>query len=250
MSLKPVLDNLDNVDDGLKALYVEQDGKYRLDVEGGFKTHDEINGLTSALNKERDARSKLEREVKKFEGLDPEKAFEALNTISNLDQKKLIDAGEVDKVKQEVQKAMQTKVDELQKTIAEKENLIKEKDQTLERELIGGRFTGSKYIKDKLDIPHDLVYARFGKNFKVEEGKVIGYDNNGNQIYSKEKPGELADTDEALSILVEQYPYKDSILKGSRATGPGIVPGGVSGNIDWQKLSPTERLNAARRAGK
>ena len=56
MSLKPVLDNLDGLDEAIAGLYVEQEGKYRLDVDGGFKTHEEINGLTTALNKERDAR--------------------------------------------------------------------------------------------------------------------------------------------------------------------------------------------------
>jgi hypothetical protein len=245
MSLKPVLDSIDGVDEAVKAFYVEQDGKYRLDVEGGFKTHDEINGLTSALNKERDARSKMEKTLKKFEGIEnPEDAVKALETIKNLDEKKLIDAGEVEKVKAEVAKAMQTKIDELQNAVAEKE-------QILTKELIGGRFARSKFISDKLAIPQDLVEHRFGSSFKIEEGKVVAYDQHGNKLYSKDRPGELADFDEALSLLVDQYPYKDSILKGSSATGAGVTGGGTpNSGQDWHKLSPVERLNAARQAGK
>ena len=53
MSLRPVVESIDEVDGALQPFYVEMDGKYRLNIDGGFKTHDEINGLTSALNKER-----------------------------------------------------------------------------------------------------------------------------------------------------------------------------------------------------
>jgi hypothetical protein len=220
--LKPMLDSLDGLDESIAGLYVENDGKYRLNVEGGFKTHDEINGLTTALNKERDARSKLEKQVKKFDGIeDPTEALKAIETMKNLDQKKLIDAGEVEKVKAEVTKAMQSKIDELQ-------NTVQEKDSVLTKELIGGRFARSKFIGEKMAIPHDLVEARFGQNFKIEDGQVVAYDQHGNKVYSQDRPGELAEFDEALNILVNQYPYKDSILKGSDAFGGGAPPSGTS----------------------
>jgi hypothetical protein len=220
--LKPMLDSLDGLDETIAGLYVEKDGKYRLNVEGGFKTHEEINGLTTALNKERDARSKLEKQVKKFDGIeDPTEALKAIETMKNLDQKKLIDAGEVEKVKAEVTKAMQSKIDELQ-------NTVQEKDSVLTKELIGGRFARSKFIGEKMAIPHDLVEARFGQNFKIEDGQVVAYDQHGNKVYSQDRPGELAEFDEALNILVNQYPYKDSILKGSDAFGGGAPPSGTS----------------------
>lgn len=242
--LKPILDTIDGLDAAISGLYVERDGKYRLDIEGGFKTNEEVTGLTTALNKERDARSKLEKQVKKFEGIEnPEDALKAIETLKNLDQKKLIDAGEVEKVKAEVTKAMQSKIDELQSVVAEKDGI-------LTKELIGGRFARSKFITDKMAIPHDLVEARFGQNFKIENGKVVAYDQHGNQIYSHDRPGELADFEEALNAMVEQYPYKDSILKGSSATGSGATTSGhVTGKTNWHELSPIERLTAARKAG-
>lgn len=242
--LKPMLDNLEGLDATTAALYIEKDGKYRLDVEGGFKTHEEINGLTTALNKERDARSKLEKQLKKFDGIeDPAEALKAIETLKNLDQKKLIDAGEVEKVKAEVTKAMQSKIDELQ-------NTLQQKDSILTKELIGGRFARSKFISEKMAIPHDLVEARFGQNFKIEEGKVVAYDQHGNKVYSQDRPGELAEFDEALNILVSQYPYKDSILKGSDTSGSGAPQNGTRpGATNWHDLPPIERLSFARRAG-
>ncbi len=78
------------------------------------------------------------------------------------------------------------------------------KNKTLESQLydsmIGGSFTGSKFIADKIAIPADLLQARFGQSFKVEEGKVVAYDGTGNKIYSRSKPGELASFDEALEF--------------------------------------------------
>lgn len=213
--LKPILDTIDGLDAAISGLYVEKDGKYRLDIEGGFKTNEEVTGLTTALNKERDARSKLEKQVKKFDGIEnPEDALKAIETLKNLDQKKLIDAGEVEKVKAEVTKAMQSRIDELQSVVAEKDGI-------LTKELIGGRFARSKFITEKVESPVDMLEAMFEKNFKIEGGRVVAYDSNGNKIYSKERPGELADFDEALEDIIDNYKYKGKILKGSTATGSG-----------------------------
>jgi len=218
--LKPVLDTLDGLDEVTAGFYVEQDGKYRLQVEGGFKTNEEVTGLVKSLEKERENAVEAQKKLKKFDGIeDPSEAIKAIETMKNLDQKKLIDAGEVEKVKAEVTKAMQSKIDELQNTVQEKESI-------LTKELIGGRFARSKFIGEKMAIPHDLVEARFGQNFKIEDGQVTAYDQHGNKIYSQDRPGELADFDEALNTLVSQYPYKDSILKGSDASGSGAAPSG------------------------
>jgi len=253
MTLKAVLETLDNLDEGIKSLYVEHDGKYRLDIEGGFKTNDEITGLTSALNKEREARSRLEKQVKQWEGIeDPQKAREALETLKNLDSKKLIDAGKVDEVKEEVRKAMQGKLDEMGRVVETLKATVEQKEATIRDELIGGRFVRSRFIADKLAVPVELVRAHWGARFKVEDGNVVGHDKHGNPIYSKEKPGELADFDEALSLMVDEYSDKGKILKGANATGPGMHTTGHGYNIksEWQNLSPEERIEYGRQRQK
>ena len=52
-------------------------------------------------------------------------------------------------------------------------------------------------------------------------GRVVAYDQTGNKLYSKASPGNAADFDEALELLVDAYPYRDSILKGEIKTGGG-----------------------------
>ncbi|OCG66597.1 hypothetical protein A9G41_12325 [Gilliamella sp. Nev5-1] len=194
-------------------VYVHDDGK-----EIPFDAVASLNKI-SALNGEakahREAKEKVEAELKKFANIaDPAKAIEALDIVTKLDQKKLIDVGEVDKVKAEITKVYQTQVDTAK---AESEALKSQ----LYNEMIGGRFNSSKYIKDKVAIPPDFVQSRFGSSFKIEDGKVVAYDQSGNKIYSRAKPGEIAEFDEALEFLIDNYPQKDYILKASGNQGGG-----------------------------
>lgn len=197
------------VQDG-NPVYVHEDGKeVAFDAPGTVATISRLNGEAKT---HREAKEAAETKLKEFEGLDdPKAAIKALGVVKNLDDKKLVDAGEVDRVKAEAIKAVEDKY-----------KPMLEKAEKLERELfdekIGGAFARSPLIvgdKAKVAVPSDMIQARFGQNFKIEEGKVAAYDSNGNKIYSRARPGEAADFDEALDILIDQYPYKDHILKGA-----------------------------------
>ncbi|MEE7654243.1 DUF6651 domain-containing protein, partial [Raoultella planticola] len=182
-------------------VYVHDDGQ-----EVGFDAVQAV-GKISALNGEakshREAKEAAEASLAKFAKIgDPTKALEALDMMTKIDQKKLIDAGAVDQVKADITKSFQAQLDEATQRATTLEG-------QLYQEMIGGRFSGSKFIADKVAIPSDMLQARFGQSFKVEDGKVVAYDGSGNKIYSRSKPGELAAFDEALEFLVEQYPQKD-----------------------------------------
>lgn len=45
---------------------------------------------------------------------------------------------------------------------------------------------------------------RVAQNFKVEDGKIVAYDNAGQKLFSRTRAGEIADIDEALEYLVDQ----------------------------------------------
>lgn len=194
-----------------KPVYVKDDGtEVAFDAVGTTAT---INRLTGELKTTREAKDTAETALKAFDGIDdPAAAKTALNTVKNLDDKKMADAGEVEKVKAEVIKAVEEKY----------APIVKERDDLqnqLHGELITGGFARSQMIKDKISVPADMIQAQFSRNFKVESGKVVAYDNNGQQIYSRSRPGELADFDEALDQLVDGYQYKDLILKGGKGSG-------------------------------
>ena len=243
MKLKMDKDGHVVVNEDGNPVYVHDDGKeIPFDAPKAFE---KIKALGVEAKEWRLKYEKSEKTLKEFEGIeDPQAAIKAMATVKNLDQKKLIDAGEVEKVKGEVQKAMQAKIDDVSRELTDAKAV-------LQRELIGGRFARSKFISEKLVIPIDLVQAKFEAAFKIVDGKVIAHDAHGNQIYSKERPGEPADFEEAMSVLVDTYPNRDSIMKGSGAAGAGMQPhqGGRMGVADWHKLPPVERLNMARAGG-
>lgn len=228
------------VQDG-KPVYVKDDGtEVAFDVTGTVAT---IGRLNNEAKSHRERAEAAEGKLKGFEGIDdPAKALEAMKITANLDQKKLVDAGEIEKVKSEIGKAWQDKLDaEVQRAAALEGQLYAEK--------VGGAFARSKFIADKLIIPGDLVQARFGSNFNIEDGRIVAKDANGNKLYSASNPGELASFDEALEMLVNQYPNKDSILKGSGGTGGGFGgnPSG-GGNAPKGNMggSKAERLTAIK----
>ena len=208
-----------------KPVYVKDDGsEVAFDVVGTTQT---IARLNSEAKSHRERAEQAEGKLKGFDGIeDPKKALEALGIVANLDAKKLVDAGEIEKVKGEISKAFQAQLD-----------AATTKSQQLEQQLyaekVGGAFARSKVIAEKLAIPPDMVEARFGKAFAIEEGRIVAKDQHGNKLYSQSNPGELAGFDEALEMLVNQYPYKEQILKGTGASGGG-APGGGSGGGQGQ----------------
>ncbi len=201
-----------------KPVYVHDDGKeVAFDAPATVATITRLNGEAKSHRERAEA---AEKGLKAFEGIeDGAAAMKALEIVKNLDAKKLVDAGEIEKVKEEVAKVYKGQLEELTtKSSGLEKQLYEEK--------IGGAFSRSKLIGEKLAIPADLVQARFGQAFKIEDGKTVAYDQHGNKIYSRARPGELADFDEALETLVEQYPYRDNILKSSGANGGGAQNGG------------------------
>ncbi|EPG4625418.1 DUF6651 domain-containing protein [Citrobacter koseri] len=225
-------------------IYIHDDGK-----EIGFDAAQAVSKI-SALNGEakshREAKEAAEASLAKFAKItDPAKALEALEMMTKIDQKKLIDAGAVDQVKADITKAFQSQLDEATQRATTLES-------QLYQEMIGGRFSGSQFIADKVAIPSDMLQARFGQSFKVEDGKVVAYDGSGNKIYSRSKPGELASFDEALEFLVEQYPQKDHILKSSGNQGTGSrqtqhAMGQKTMKRDaFTSLSPTEQQSTLK----
>lgn len=208
-----------------------KDGNPVWENDGGTEIAVDYAALSSKLTdttkesvKRKETIRELNEKLTVFEGIDDPAKFladakKAMDTVKNLDDKKLIDAGEAEKIKAEVTKAMQVKLDEAIKR-------ADDADATLQQEMIGGRFARSKFIADKVAVPADMIQAVFGRHFSIKDGKVVGKGHDGQELYSKDKPGELADFDEALSILVDGYSNKAAILKGSEASGSGTQPGG------------------------
>lgn len=222
-----------------------------IDDNGKEITYDPVSmhATIGRLNKEsqthREAKEAAEADLKKFEGLDPVKAAKALKTVQSLDDKKLIDAGEVERVIGEKTKAFQEKLDEAN---AKNEAL----ENKFNSEKINTAFASSEYIKEKLAVPADMAQATFGKHFVFKEGVMTPVDSAGNTIYSDSNPGDVASFDEALAKVVNSYSHRDSILKGSGHNGSGTREpdaGGAGGRkitrAEFESATPTQQQKFA-----
>lgn len=216
------------VENGM-PVYVHDDGKEI--AFDAVQATQKISQLNAECKSHREAKEKAEAELKKFDGIDDvEKAKKALETVKNLDDKTLIDAGEAEKVKAEVIKLYEEK-------LAAKEVEVQSVKDALNEEVIGGAFARSTFIAEKMAIPVDMVQAYFGKHFSLENGKIMAKDAFGHQILSRTKVGEIADFEEAIEQIVSAYPQKDHILKGSGNQGGGANGSNGSSGIKnpWSK---------------
>lgn len=205
-----------------KPVYTHDDGKdVPFDAPGAVSTISRLNGEAKT---NREGLEAATAKLKAFEGIeDVAGALKAIETMKNIDDKKLVDAGKVEEVKRAAVAAAEEKAVAAAKTHAAELKVVTDNLATLtsvyNSEKISGMFKGSKFIIEKVKAPVDLIEARFSRNFKVEDGKLVGYDNTGNKIYSRAKPGEVADAEEAIEHLIEAYPNKDDILKGTGSSG-------------------------------
>lgn len=207
-----------------KPVYVADDGKdVPFDVVHTLSTITRLNGEAKG---HRERAEKAEATLKAFEGIeDAEAARKAMETVKNLDQGQLVTAGKVEEIKAAAKRAAEEQVAAAAKASNEQLKALTEARDGLQRELygekVGGSFTRSKFVTDKIAIPPDMLQARFGDRFKVENGRVVGYGQDGQPIYSRTRAGEIADFDEALESMVDAYPHRDSILKGTGSSGSG-----------------------------
>lgn len=204
-----------------KPVYVYDDGK-EVTLDGG-----ELFGKIKTLNEEnkswREKAQAAEDKVSKYGDIDPTEVEAFLDEIDALGGFEAIRKGskvDVEQIKAEMSKVYDAK-------LAEKDTIIAGKDGHIYKLEVSNRFKSSP-IMEKLVLPPDLAESAFGSNFKIEEGSVVGY-LNGQRIFSREKPGELASFDEALAQVIDAYPMKDRILKGSGSSGSG-AQGGQSTN--------------------
>lgn len=183
----------------------------------------------------------------------PEDVKKALETVKNIDDKKLVDAGKVEEVRNAATKAMQERLDAATQAAAQQITALTQERDTFKnkfhREIIGGAFARSKFIQEKLIVPQDMVEALFGQQIKIEDDKLVAYDSQGQRISSRLRPGDLyPDLDEALEIIIDAYPHKDRILKGTQASGGGAQQGGQGGGGKTITRAAYEALDPAARA--
>jgi hypothetical protein len=243
------------VQDG-KPVYVLDDGReVAHDAAATVATISRLNGEAKS---HREAKEAAETRLKAFEGIDDaEAARKALETVKNIKDGELVAAGKVQEIKDAAAASAKQAVADATRAAEAREKALSEQNATLTNQLnshiVGGSFASSKFISEKLAIPADIAQKVFGDRFKVENGKLVPMDPVGNPIFSATRHGEHADFEEAISVMVNAYPNKEMILRGSGASGGGAngSSGGAGGKksmtrAQFQALDPAAQAAAVK----
>ena len=107
MALKAIISALSEVDEALHPLYKQVGDEFVLDVDDGAYTtrinefrENNIALSQTAAGAKKDAAevARLREQAKMFEGIDPAKAREAMEALTKVQEKQLIDAGQIDEL--------------------------------------------------------------------------------------------------------------------------------------------------------
>jgi len=232
-------------------------------VDGeGIETALDVNSLTARVlsanaeatkrkEKIRELEAKLEV-VKDVEDLATfvQEAERAKETVANLKEEDVKKAATVDKIKEEMRLGFSEKEKKLQVAFQEERAKVAAEAEAL-RANIRKLMVSSKFATNELfsgespktTLPPDVAESYFGKHFTVDDANgelkltaKLGDD----LIYSRERPGEPADFDEAIRVIFDKYPMKDRVL---RATGSGgsNARGGQQGQQGTDTISALQK---------
>lgn len=254
MGIEAQLDTVEGLDQNIAPLYVQDSasGKWRLDVNGGFKTLSEIEGLSSALGKERGRADAAEKALKalqaKYDGFDVDAARKAMDQVARMSE---------DQKAREAQweQNVQQRLGPVQKERDELAAKLKDAEARYDSMLVDRALADSAFIRDKVSrdpIHQQFVREHFRSAFRVEEGRVVAFDSGGQKMFGTD--GQPCDVDTALSRLVNALPNGQSLLAGSTASGSGAsagavgVPAGarVMKRSQFDALSPAEKLKTVK----
>lgn len=179
-----------------------------------------------------------------------EKDFKSTEEIEKIKKKA------TDKIAKDLTQKYNLEKEDYEKLLKDQYEKISKQDANIFKLMVADKFNTSKFVKDKLSRSPREAKLLFGNNFKVEVAEtgdqmVYGF-LDGEKINSLEKPGNYAGFEEALMIMVNSDPDKDSLLKGSGKSGTGGTStqnlGGLEGLIADQKkaLKDGDFVNSIR----
>jgi hypothetical protein len=232
--------------DELPIFIADNGDEIPFDAKRNMETIKRLNGENQQAREKAEA---AETSLKAYGGLFPtaEAAKAAKETLEKIDQKKLVENGELEKVREEMKKAYEPQ-------LAERDTKLADLQSKYDGQFVSNAFANSEWAKKEAQAHPDVLQALFSNRFVVKDGKVLGRAPDGGNLFSKANPGELATFDEALEAIVGSYPHKASILKSKQQGGSGAPAGsgggGAGDGTGGKKITRTEfaQLGPAQRA--
>lgn len=250
MPVKPILPTKADVDalpEAMRGLYIERDGQFVIDLDGGVVPGSELAHANSRLAEFRDNNIKLQKQVaeltplqqelttikKTYEGIDPAKAREAVEKLEKLEKKGV--KGEDDLMKAieaailPIRTALEGQVTQLSTKLTEAEQKAQEQAQALTIKEFEGNVTAAAIragVDEKM-LPHFVRHAR--ETYKLENGQFVPK-NGTTTIFSHKRPTEPMPLEEFIEAQQAEAPGFFKQNKGGNSSqsgaqgGPGMPP--------------------------
>lgn len=236
MTLKLVIDKIEDVPEPIRDQYTEKDGKFHLNVDNAEAENIFAAPLKKAVEQERKLRAASDARVRAWEksGKSPEEIETLITEQQKMDEEKLQRAGEWDKLKAQMNERHKVELDSLAKKLADKENEAQSKDKALEDLLIESHAAAAiSAAKGKMKalMPHVKQHLRLereqngsGSNYTL---KVVD-DAGGPRVNGKGDPLTVAD------LIAELRASDDfgGLFDGTGNSGSGMRPGSASGGAN------------------
>lgn len=208
MSLKFIVDSVDGLSADVAALYTKNaDGKFYLEVEGAVSK--------AKLDEFRENNVRMLKKLDDYKDIDPAKYADLLKLQAKADEKKLIDAGELDKVVEQRVGQMRTTYDsEIEKLT--KANTLAQRQ--LESLLIDNAVRDSAIKSGVQPTAVDDVLLRAKATFQIKDGVPVPMDSTGNAIYGKDGATPMSIADWTVG-LKKQAPHLFQGSSGGGASG-------------------------------
>jgi hypothetical protein len=240
MALSTIVDSIDGLPANVVGAYIKQeDGKYRLDIDGGFKTLDEVAGLQSALDKERKAARDAHGKIKVFDGIDPEEAKKALAAYANLD-------AATKKANEDAEAAFKARLAPIEERANTAEKNFAQLQAKYNDQVIGYAFANSKAINEFCHegMTPEAVRRVLAPYVSIEDNDLVFRDDAGSKILNADG---VCDPERAIKELLTKTTIGRGLLKASSGAGtqPGVGTGRAAASNPWKTGNQTQQNEIA-----
>lgn len=228
--------------------YVEENGKFRLDLEG----YEDPKGLKSALQSERDAAKTAQRELqrlqKQFEGIDPEIVKKVFAQLDQDEEAKLIAQGKVNEVIQKRTEKMREEHARLLNAETTRANNAEAYANKFKQSVVQGQIVQAAVeLEAPPEATADIAFLAQSKFVLDEDSKAVAVDEDGEVIIGKDGKTPLSPK-EWVESLREQNPYFWPKANESGAPGSSNTKGQVyilkaDGSVNLTKLAQLRNEN-------
>lgn len=228
MALKYLIEKLEDVAEGLRGEYKRrEDGKYVLDVDGAVDK--------SKLDEFRNNNIELQKQIDKFKNIDPTKHAELLELQRKLQEKELLEKGDVDKLVALRVENMKTDYEGRLNDLTTKYTTANGQLSTL---MIDNVLKTEAIKVGVLPTAVDDVVLRARTVYVIENGVPTPKGQDGKVIYGKDGQNPLAVGD-WLKDLKKTAPH---LFAGSQGSGAG--GGNNHGGPDTSKMTAVDKIAA------